>query len=141
METLDRRVLMLMLVIYRDADECIYLSGRWTKVACRKCIRDTRFKGQTCDHTLLSSCPSPWFWLPSIRYANQSPQPISLTDHYYSLVFLLFQEPTGGVNVPKDDPEHNASPASRRSWNAMAFADKHNLKLVGANFLLTETTT
>ncbi|KAF8812944.1 PEBP-like protein [Phlegmacium glaucopus] len=59
---------------------------------------------------------------------------------FHRYVFLLFQEPAGGVNIPKDNLEHNPSPASRRSWNAMAFADKHDLKLVGANFLLTETT-
>ncbi|KAF5329603.1 hypothetical protein D9619_009388 [Psilocybe cf. subviscida] len=53
-------------------------------------------------------------------------------------IFLLFQEPKGGISIPADAPEHQSEFTSRRSWNAMAFAEKFNLKLVGVNYFLTQ---
>lgn len=49
-------------------------------------------------------------------------------------VFLLFQEPIGGISIPANAVERNADPSSRKQWNAMEFARKFDLKLVGANF-------
>ncbi|KAF8963275.1 phosphatidylethanolamine-binding protein [Flammula alnicola] len=57
---------------------------------------------------------------------------------FHRYIFLLFQEPAGGITIPNNAVEHNPEPASRRSWNAIAFAEKYNLKLVGANFFLTK---
>ncbi|KAF9477447.1 PEBP-like protein [Pholiota conissans] len=57
---------------------------------------------------------------------------------FHRYVFLLFQEPVGGVNVPSNAVERNGEPSSRKLWNAMAFGDKYNLKLVGANFFETQ---
>jgi len=54
------------------------------------------------------------------------------------LVFLLFEEPKGGVLVPSGAIEHEAQKELRRSWKAVDFAKQYNLKLVGANFFLTE---
>lgn len=53
-------------------------------------------------------------------------------------VFLLFQEPAGGLTISANAIEHQAEVGHRAKWNAMAFAHKHNLKPVGANFFLTE---
>ena len=55
-----------------------------------------------------------------------------------SLVFLLFEEPRGGVSIPKNSVECDDSADSRKGWKAMEFAKKHNLTLVGVNFFLTE---
>ena len=54
------------------------------------------------------------------------------------LVFLLLQEPIEGATIPSGAVEHKSDPKSRAKWNAMAFAEKYNLKLVGANYFLTQ---
>jgi len=51
-------------------------------------------------------------------------------------VFLLFEEPVGGYEIPASAPEHGAEREQRRSWNAVAFGEKYGLKLVGADFFL-----
>lgn len=56
----------------------------------------------------------------------------------HTLVFLLFQEPIGGINVPIEAVERKGDLNMRPKWNAMAFAERYNLRLVGANFFLTE---
>ncbi|KAF8153813.1 PEBP-like protein [Crassisporium funariophilum] len=58
---------------------------------------------------------------------------------FHRYTFLLFQEPSGGVSIPDNAVEHDGAREKRRSWKAIAFAEKYNLKLVGANFFLTET--
>ncbi|PPQ83168.1 hypothetical protein CVT25_005415 [Psilocybe cyanescens] len=56
-------------------------------------------------------------------------------------VFLLFREPAGGIAIPDDAVERKAESGNRSKWNAMAFAHQYDLKLVGANFFLTEVKT
>ncbi len=51
-------------------------------------------------------------------------------------MFLLFQEPKGGITIPDGAPEYGAALEERRSWDALAFADKYVLTLLGANFFL-----
>jgi len=51
-------------------------------------------------------------------------------------VFLLFEEPTGGYEIPTDAPEYGAELEQRRSWDAVAFGERYGLKLVGADFFL-----
>ncbi|PPR08279.1 hypothetical protein CVT24_001119 [Panaeolus cyanescens] len=58
----------------------------------------------------------------------------------FEQVFLLYQEPSGGLHVPDDAVEHQGEFTSRRKWNATAFAEKYGLKLVGANFFITKAT-
>ncbi len=55
--------------------------------------------------------------------------------------FLLFQEPVGSepFTIPQGAPEYGAALEERRSWNPIAFAEKHNLKLVGANYFLVRS--
>ena len=55
--------------------------------------------------------------------------------------FLLFQEPTGAepFTIPQGAPEYGAALEERRSWDPIAFAEKYNLKLVGANFFLVRS--
>ena len=53
-----------------------------------------------------------------------------------TLVFLLFEEPYGGVKIPTDAPESDEK--DRKGWDAIKFADKYDLKLVGANYFMTE---
>jgi hypothetical protein len=50
------------------------------------------------------------------------------------LAFLLLEEPTSELTVPPDAPEHSSEPADRRKWDAMVFAKKYGLKLVGATY-------
>ena len=50
-------------------------------------------------------------------------------------VFLLFEEPAGGVTIPSDAT--NAK-TERNNWDAMKFASSHNLKLVGVNYFETK---
>jgi len=57
---------------------------------------------------------------------------------YFSSAFLLFQEPSGGATIPDDAVEHKAEFTTRRCWNAMEFATKYGLTLVGANYFLTD---
>jgi hypothetical protein len=51
-------------------------------------------------------------------------------------VFLLFEEPIGGYEIPGGAPEYGAELEQRRSWNAVAFGEKYGLKLIGADFFL-----
>lgn len=51
-------------------------------------------------------------------------------------MFLLFEEPIGGYEIPAGVPECGAELERRRSWNAVAFGEKYGLKLVGADFFL-----
>ncbi|KJA26526.1 hypothetical protein HYPSUDRAFT_75342 [Hypholoma sublateritium FD-334 SS-4] len=53
-------------------------------------------------------------------------------------VFLLFEEPTGGITISPNAAEHGSDPATRKNWDAMEFAKSHNLKLVGVNYLETK---
>jgi phosphatidylethanolamine-binding protein len=52
--------------------------------------------------------------------------------------FLLFEEPSSGFDIPQDAVERKAEFDDRWRWNAESFARKNGLKLVGANFFLTE---
>ena len=51
-------------------------------------------------------------------------------------MFLLFEEPTGGCDIPAGAPEHGAEVEQRRGWNPIAFGEKYGLKLVGVDFFL-----
>ncbi|KAF8625487.1 hypothetical protein AX15_005352 [Amanita polypyramis BW_CC] len=66
-------------------------------------------------------------------YRPPGPRPGSGIHRY---TFLLFQEPPSGVNIPHGAPEYGSALEERRSWSTMAFAERYNLKLVGANFFL-----
>ena len=56
--------------------------------------------------------------------------------HSIASVFLLFEEPIGGYEIPACAPEHGVGLEQRRGWNAAAFGEKYGLKLVGADFFL-----
>lgn len=65
--------------------------------------------------------------------------PTNLSDNLSSLlVFLLFQEPSGGINLRNDSVEHNGDVKARSKWNALAFAEDYGLKLVGVNYFMTQ---
>ena len=49
--------------------------------------------------------------------------------------FLLFAEPPSGVRIPPGAPERRNEREQRRAWDVAAFAERHGLRLVGANFL------
>ena len=51
-------------------------------------------------------------------------------------VFLLFEEPTGGYEIPADASEYGAEVEQRRGWSAVAFGENYGLKLVGADLIL-----
>ena len=51
-------------------------------------------------------------------------------------VFLLFEEPTGGYEIPAGAPEHGVELEQRRGWDPVAFGEEYGLKLVGADFFL-----
>ena len=55
-------------------------------------------------------------------------------------VFLLFEEPAGGVTIPSDATNAQTDPEARErnNWDAMKFASSHNLKLVGVNYFETK---
>ena len=38
--------------------------------------------------------------------------------------------------MPHDAPEYGSALEERRSWDPIAFAEKHGLKLAGANYFL-----
>ncbi|TFK47412.1 PEBP-like protein [Heliocybe sulcata] len=60
-------------------------------------------------------------------------------EHRY--VFLLFQEPPSApLAIPEGAVEYGAALEERRSWNALDFAKKYGLKLVGANFFICRST-
>ena len=63
-------------------------------------------------------------------------KPPRLNPRSLALVFLLFEEPTGGYEIPTGAPEYGAELEQRRGWNAVAFGEKYGLKLVGADFFL-----
>ncbi|CDO70206.1 hypothetical protein BN946_scf184942.g6 [Trametes cinnabarina] len=71
-------------------------------------------------------------------YRPPGPRPNSGLHRYITPAFLLFQEPAFGQPfvVPQGEPEHGVALEERRSWNPLAFAQKHDLKLVGANYFL-----
>jgi len=56
----------------------------------------------------------------------------------FNEVFLLFEEPAS-FSIPRGAIEHVTTLKDRRSWNAGAFAEKYGLKLVGANFFVTQS--
>jgi len=66
-------------------------------------------------------------------YRAPDPDPSSGVHRY---VFLLFEEPTGGYKIPAGAPEYGVEWEQRRNWDTLAFAEKHGLKLVGANYFL-----
>ncbi|PAV17652.1 PEBP [Pyrrhoderma noxium] len=51
-------------------------------------------------------------------------------------VFLLFKEPGSGYSIPGDAAEHGTELEQRRKWDAMDFAKRYGLTLVGANYFL-----
>ena len=53
-------------------------------------------------------------------------------------VFLVFQEPSGGVNIRSDAIERNGDTKARSNWNALTFAEKYGLKLVGISYFMTQ---
>ncbi|KAI0643975.1 PEBP-like protein [Trametes meyenii] len=76
---------------------------------------------------------------PSVTpYRPPGPRPNSGLHRY---TFLLFQEPASAqpFAVPQGAPEYGAALEERRSWNPVAFADQHGLKLVGASYFLVST--
>jgi len=66
-------------------------------------------------------------------YRPPNPGPGSGIHRY---VFLLFEEPIGGYEIPASAPEHGAGLEQRRGWNGITFGEKYGLKLVGADFFL-----
>jgi len=66
-------------------------------------------------------------------YRPPTPGPGSGVHRY---VFLLFEEPVGGYDVPAGAREYGAEREQRINWNAIAFGEKYGLKLVGADFFL-----
>jgi hypothetical protein len=56
------------------------------------------------------------------------------------LVFLLFEEPIGGYDIPASAPEHDTELGGRRNWDAVDFGEKYGLKLVGADFFISKAT-
>ncbi|KAI0746243.1 phosphatidylethanolamine-binding protein [Daedaleopsis nitida] len=71
-------------------------------------------------------------------YRLPGPRPNSGIHRY---TFLLFQEPdiAETFTVPQGAPEYGAALEECRSWNPVAFAEKHGFKLVGANYLLVRS--
>ncbi|KAI0746235.1 PEBP-like protein [Daedaleopsis nitida] len=71
-------------------------------------------------------------------YRPPGPRPNSGIHRY---TFLLFQEPATAepFTVPQGAPEYGAALEERRSWNPVAFAEKHGLKLVGVNYFLVRS--
>ena len=53
----------------------------------------------------------------------------------------MFQEPAGAepFTIPLGAPEYGAALEERRSWNPITFAEKYNLKLIGANYFLVRS--
>ncbi|EMD32339.1 hypothetical protein CERSUDRAFT_58547 [Gelatoporia subvermispora B] len=68
-------------------------------------------------------------------YRPPGPRPSSGIHRY---IFLLFGEPPSaqGLVVPPEAPEHDVTLEERRNWDALAFAERYGLKLVGANYFL-----
>jgi phosphosulfolactate phosphohydrolase-like enzyme len=53
-------------------------------------------------------------------------------------VFLLYEEPIGGYEIPVNAPEHDKKLEGRRNWDAVVFGEKYGLKLAGADFFVSE---
>jgi len=70
--------------------------------------------------------------------SNQPSKTTSLLTHPSPPVFLLFQEPEGGISIPANVIEHDGNEKARAKWNAMEFAENYGLKLIGANYFMTE---
>lgn len=51
-------------------------------------------------------------------------------------VFLLFREPSEGVDIPAGSPEYGAELEQRRKWSGIEFGNRYGLALVAANFFL-----
>ena len=52
-------------------------------------------------------------------------------------VFLLFEEPIGGYEIPAMAQEHEVELEHRRGWDVAAFGRNYGLKLVGADFFVS----
>lgn len=68
---------------------------------------------------------------------RQEKKKIDLTSLSLS-VFLVFQEPSGGVNIRDGAVERNGDTKARSKWNALTFAEEYGLKLVGINYFMTQ---
>ncbi|THH28600.1 hypothetical protein EUX98_g5579 [Antrodiella citrinella] len=66
-------------------------------------------------------------------YKAPAPRPGTGIHRY---VFLLFQEPSAGIDIPKDAPENGEETDQRRSFDVLGFAERYGLNLVGASFFL-----
>ncbi|OJA13778.1 hypothetical protein AZE42_07453 [Rhizopogon vesiculosus] len=64
-------------------------------------------------------------------YLSPNP-PAGSGSHRYTL--LLYREPSHSFVIPVGAIEYGSDFNSRRNWNATAFAEKYDLKLVAANF-------
>ncbi|KAJ7794377.1 PEBP-like protein [Mycena olivaceomarginata] len=53
--------------------------------------------------------------------------------HRYT--FTLYREPPS-FTLPEDAPEHDATPAGRRHWDAVKFGERYGLELVGVGWYL-----
>jgi phosphatidylethanolamine-binding protein len=50
--------------------------------------------------------------------------------------FLLFEEPPNFAGIPQGAKEYSGERLDRRHWKAVEFAERYDLKLVGANYFL-----
>jgi len=73
---------------------------------------------------------------PDTPYIGPTPGPSTGTHRY---TFLLFREPIGGADFTINDFGGGHGKEDRRHWNAVDFAKRKGLKLVGANFFLVNT--
>ena len=55
-------------------------------------------------------------------------------------MFLLFEEPVDGYEIPANAPERDTGLEQRRNWNAVTFGREYGLQLVGADFFISEAT-
>jgi hypothetical protein len=53
-------------------------------------------------------------------------------------VFLLFEEPVGGYEIPALAQEHEIKLEQRKGWDVVAFGRKYGLKLVGSDFFVSK---
>jgi len=52
-------------------------------------------------------------------------------------VFLLFEEPIGGYELPTDASEYGTKLQQRRNWDVLTFGEKCGLKIVGADYFVS----
>ena len=71
------------------------------------------------------------------RYGEQPHEGSLIGPTIPALVFLLFEEPIGGSEIPDGTPEYGAKSEQLRNWDALAFGEKFGLKLVGADFIFS----